>query len=125
MNSQSSRGRSTLNIVGVAVLALGLSAASLVLLRGSTNGRSTSDAAGDWQDDSLSIEDSKASTHDVEMYDGKMGMLALKLSDLFHQPESLAMMIAGGSTLIALGCFYVARRLPPPEPPIGTKDFSA
>ena len=114
-----------LNVVGVVVLAVGLSAASIVLVRGSSNGRGASNPAGEWQDNSLSLEDSKAASHDLEMYNGKMGMLAVKLSDAFHRPESLAMIITGGSTLIALGCFFVARRFPPPEPPIGTKDFSA
>ena len=84
--------------------------------------------SGDWHDDTLSVEDSKASSRDVEMYDGKLGMLALKLSDAFHQPESLAMIIAVTSSLVAVGCFFVSRRLDsdqPPDPPIGTDDFSS
>ncbi|HTS20046.1 MAG TPA: hypothetical protein VMP11_20900 [Verrucomicrobiae bacterium] len=118
----SSQRHSALNILGVAVLALGLTAASIVLLRANPNVPGA--ASGDWQDNSLSIQDSKASSRDVEMYDGKLGLLTVKLSNTFHQPESLAMIIAAGSTLFALGCFIVARRLPPPDPPIGTKDFS-
>jgi hypothetical protein len=124
MNSKSSRGQLTLNIVGVIALVLGLSIASIVLVVGAGRAKTTAGAPGEWQDNSLSIEDSKAAAHDLEMYNGKMGMLAVKLSDAFHQPESLAMIIAAGSTLIALGCFFVARRLPPPAPPMGTKDFS-
>ncbi|MGO9244837.1 MAG: hypothetical protein ACLPT4_03810 [Verrucomicrobiia bacterium] len=109
----SSRRQSTLNIVGVTVLVLGLSIASIVLVAGAGRSKApdAADTSGDWQDNSLSIEDSKASSHDLEMYDGKLGMLALKLSDAFHQPESLATIIAAASSLVALGCFYVSRRL--------------
>jgi hypothetical protein len=126
MSHSACRRQSTLDIVGVTVLALGLSIASIVLVMGAGRSKApgATGASGDWQDDSLSIEDSKASSRDLEMYNGKLGMLALKLSDAFHQPESLAMIIATGSTLLALGCFYVSRRLPP-DPPIGTDDFSS
>ncbi|MGD1018559.1 MAG: hypothetical protein ABSA12_04495 [Verrucomicrobiia bacterium] len=109
----SPKRQSTLNIVGVIVLVVGLSTASIVLVMGA--GRSTgpgvSGAPGDWQDQSLSIEDSKASSHDVEMYNGKLGLLALRVSNAFRQPESLAMIIATTSSLFALGCFFVSRRL--------------
>jgi hypothetical protein len=109
----SSRRQSTLNVVGVAVLVLGLSVASIVLVTGAGRLKApgSSGAPGDWQDNSLSIEESKASSHDLEMYDGKLGALSLKLSDAFHQPESLAMIIAVTSSLVAVGCFYVSRRL--------------
>jgi len=122
----SSRLESTLNIVVVIVLALGLSIASIVLVVGARRAKAAGagGAPGDWQDNSLSIEDSKASSHDLEMYDGKLGMLGLKLSDAFHQPESLALIIAVTSSLVAVGCFYVSRRMPP-DPPIGTDDFSS
>jgi hypothetical protein len=115
-----------LNTVGTFVLVLGLAAASLVLVLGLRQAANPagSNSPDDWQDDTLSLEDSKASTHDLEMYDGKMGMLTVKLTDAFHNPESLAMIIATASTLVALGCFFVSRRLPP-DPPIGTNDFSS
>jgi hypothetical protein len=116
----SSRRQLMLNVVGVTMLVLGLSIASIVLVTGAGRSKTqgATGAAGDWQDSSLSIEDSKASSRDVEMYNGKLGMLALKLSDAFKQPESLAMIIATTSSLFALGCFFVSRRLysdPPPE----------
>jgi len=121
-----SRHQTMLNTIGMLVLVLGLAAASLVLLRGlrQSNNPAASNSPDDWQDDSLSLQDSKASSHDLEMYNGKLGMLTVKLSDAFHRPESLAMIIATASTLVALGCFFVSRRLPP-DPPIGTKDFSS
>ena len=111
-----------LNTIGMLVLVLGLATASLVLLRGmrKSNNPATSD---NWQDDTLSIQDSKSTSYEVERYDGKLGMLTVKLSDAFHRPESLAMIIATASTVVALGCFFVSRHLPP-DPPIGTKDFS-
>jgi len=115
----SSRRQSTLTIVGVTVLVLGLSIASIVLVAGAGRSKATgaTGAPGDWQDSSLSIEDSKVSTRDVEMYDGKLGMLALKLSNAFHQPESLALIIAATSSLFAVGCFYVSHRLNSNQPP--------
>lgn len=115
----SSKRQSTLNIVGVIALVVGLSVASIVLVLGArrSNGPGAAGTSGDWQDDSLSTEDSKASTRDVEMYNGKLGMFALELSDAFHQPESLAMIIAAASSLFALGCFYVSHRLSPGQSP--------
>jgi hypothetical protein len=107
-----------LNIVGVIVLVLGLSIASIVLVVGARRAKAAGagGAPGDWQDNSLSIQDSKASSHDLEMYDGKLGMLGLKLSDAFHQPESLAMIIATTCSLVAVGCFFVSRRLSSDRP---------
>ena len=115
-----------LNTIGTLVLVLGLAAASLVLLRGlrQSNNPAASNSPDNWQDDTLSIQDSKATSYEVEKYDGKLGLLTVKLSDAFHRPESLAMIIATASTLVALGCFFVSRHLPL-DPPTGTKDFSA
>ncbi len=115
----SSKRRPTLDIVGVIVLVVGLSTASIVLVMGASRatGPGATGAPGDWQDQSLSIEDSKVSSHDVEMYDGKLGMLALRLSNAFRQPESLAMIIATTSSLFALGCFYVSHRLSSDQSP--------
>lgn len=126
MTGPSRRRGSTLNIVGVTVLAVGLGIASIVLVAGArrAKGPGDTDASGSWQDDSLSVEDSKASTRDVEMYNGKLGMLSLELSDALRQPESLAMIIAVASSLIAVGCFYFSYRFPP-DPPVGTDDFSS
>jgi len=72
-----------LNVVGVTVLVLGLSIASIVLVTGAGRSKTqgATGAASDWQDGSLSIVDSKASSRDMEMYNGKLGMLALRLSD--------------------------------------------
>ena len=119
MSNKPSRRQPTLNVVGVTVLVLGLSIASIVLVAGAgrTKGPGTAGAPGDWQDSSLSIQDSKASSHDLEMYDGKLGTMALKLSDAFHRPESLALIIVVASSLVAIGCFYVSRRLLSDQPP--------
>jgi hypothetical protein len=110
-----SRPQSTLNIVGVIVLVLGLSIASIVLVAGRPKATADTDASGDWHDDTLSVEDSKSSSRDLEMYNGKMGILAVRLSEAFHQPESLAMIIAVTSSLVAVGCFYVSRHQPPED----------
>jgi hypothetical protein len=119
-----SRSQSTLNIVGVIVLVLGLGIASIVLVAGRSKATGDTDTSGDWHDDTLSVEDSKSSSRDLEMYDGKLGMLSLKLMEAFQQPESLAMIIAAGSTLFALACFYISRRVPP-DPPVGADGFSS
>jgi hypothetical protein len=111
-----------LNTIGTLVLVLGLAGASLVLVRGLR--QSSNPASSNSQDDTLSVQDSKASSYEVERYDGTMGMLTVRLSDALHRPESLAMIIATASTLVALGCFFVSRHLPP-DPPIGTKDYSS
>jgi hypothetical protein len=122
MAGSSSRRQTMLNTIGTLVLVLGLAGASLVLVRGLR--QSSNPASSNSQDDTLSVQDSKASSYEVERYDGTMGMLTVRLSDALHRPESLAMIIATASTLVALGCFFVSRHLPP-DPPIGTKDYSS
>jgi len=68
---------------------------------------------GDWQDSTLSVEDSKIASRDIEMYYGKIGFLVIRLSDWWKRPESKAIILATTSTLIAAGCFFAARRLSP------------
>jgi hypothetical protein len=107
--------QSTLNRVGVIVLLAGIGIATIVYCvqqnrsASLSNGQAASTDSGDWRDDTLSPEDSKALSRDVELYNGKMGMLAVKLTDELKRPEAIPVLIAAISTFTALGCFFVAR----------------
>ena len=109
----------TLNRLGVVVLLLGLTSAGLVFWFGQrqiarqSRSRATTAAEGDWQDGTLSLEDSKSGSRAVELYYGKTGFLVLRLSNWWKRPESKAIVLATASTLIAAGCFFAARRLSP------------
>jgi hypothetical protein len=119
LSGSSPKPSATLNRLGVVVLVLGLTSACLVfwigqrrIARQSKSGATTT-TAGDWQDGTLSVEDSKKASRDVEMYYGKIGFLMVRLSDWWKRPESKAIVLATASTLIAAGCFFAARRLSP------------
>jgi len=104
------RHAATLNTVGVIVLLVGMGSAGLVYWLG--RDRSVSSTAnGGWRDSSLSLTDSKASTRDIELYGGKVEVLMVKCLGWLERPESLAIIIATISALVALGCFLVARRV--------------
>ncbi|HUJ10332.1 MAG TPA: hypothetical protein VL171_09920 [Verrucomicrobiae bacterium] len=103
-----SRQAATLNTVGVIVLVLGIGSA-ILLYRHSRPAASNTN--GDWQDNSLSLTDSKANTRDIEMYGGKLEVLMVKWMIWFRRPESQAIVIATLSVLLALSCFLGARHL--------------
>jgi hypothetical protein len=107
----SAKRQSTLNRVGVIVLLLGIGVAGIVYwIQQNRSAQTASSEAGDWRDSTLSLEDSKISSRDVELYNGKIGMLMVRLTDDLKRPEALPILIATISTLTALGCFLVARR---------------
>jgi hypothetical protein len=112
--SPSSKRGATLNAVGVIVLLLGLIGAGIVFAIGQN--RSVGPAAnadGTWQDSSLTPYDSKSFSHDVQMYNGTMGILVMKwwdLCDALKRPGSVAIVIATGSAVVACGCFMAAKR---------------
>ena len=106
--------RSSLNIVGVGVLILGMIGAVLVYEIGQARAASAA-AAGDgtWQDGSLTPYDSKSFSHDVQMYNGTAGVLVMKwwdFCDSLKRPGGRAMLVAVGSVVAAAGCFAAARR---------------
>ena len=106
--------------LGVAILVLGLVAASVVYLSGekpSVSGplwESTPEQTSSWKDGTLSPEDLKGSSRAIEMNYGKVAVLIL---DWLHHWQELkphqwlALAIATGAILIAAGCFLAARRL--------------
>ena len=102
--------RTTLYAIGVLVLVLGSAIAAIVYWTGQSRSVPQSNAAGDWRDSTLSTQDSKVSSRDVELYYGKIGMLVVKFQDWFHQPASWAILIATISTLTAVACFRAAHR---------------
>jgi hypothetical protein len=104
------RHAATLNTVGVIVLLVGIGSASLVYRLGQ-NPSPTSGTNSSWIDSTLSLTDSKTSTRDIELYGGKLEVLMVKCLDWLRRPGSLAIIIAVISTLVALGCFLVARRV--------------
>ena len=65
------------------------------------------------QDFTLSLEDSKKASRDMEMYYGKFGLVVAKWSSQLEElkrPGPLAIIIAVLSTLAASGCFVAANR---------------
>ena len=98
------------NIVGVIVLLIGIGSASLVYRRAQP-APATATTTGEWKDSSLALTDSKISTRNIELYGGKVEVLMVRWMDRLQRPESLAIIIATISVLIALGCFLVARHL--------------
>lgn len=110
----SGRRRTAFKALGVLVFILGLGSAGLIYGNAqhrsatASNGQGTSAVDGGWQDGTLSAQDSKKSSRDLELYYGKLGMLVVRLRDWVEQPVNLAIIIATVSTLAAVGCFLVA-----------------
>ncbi|MBV8141764.1 MAG: hypothetical protein JO279_05385 [Verrucomicrobia bacterium] len=109
-----------LKTVGVAVLVLGLMAASIIYWSGEkrsaidAQSRPAPDLQGSWKDDTLSPEDLKGSSRTIEMNFGKVSVFIV---DLLHRwqalkpHQSLAVVVAASAALIAAICFLVAQRL--------------
>ena len=102
----------TLKTVGMLVLLVGLGSACLVARLGQKPVPSAG-TPGDWQDSSLALTDSKSTTRNIELYGGKVEVLMVRLLDWAQRPEGLALLIISGAVVIALGCFGIARHLPP------------
>jgi hypothetical protein len=106
--------------VGVAVLVLGLIASSIIYWGGekasapSSGGREVSDLGGSWKDGTLAPEDTKGSSRTVEMNYGKIAVLIAGWLHRWQEMKPhqiLAIAIVATSTLIALCCFLIAKRL--------------
>jgi len=98
-----------LNLLGAAILLLGLGAAAFIDLNAKPPSQD------DAEDTALSPEDSRRNSHDMEMMGGKLVMLTDKGSQMWESlksPEHVALTIAILSILIATGCFVVAARDP-------------
>jgi hypothetical protein len=112
--NSSSKRTATLNAVGIVVLILGIVGACIVYAVGQNHSAGQSaNADGTWQDGSLTPYDSKSFSHDVQMYNGTMGVLVMKwwdLCDELKRPGPMAILIAAGSAIVACGCFLAATR---------------
>ena len=110
-----SRRRAALNALGVIVLLIGLGSAGWVYGRGGAQLARRSDGSvsavngGDWQDETLSMDDSKSASRNLELYGGKLQVLLVRTLERLQRPESVAVLIVAGSAVVALGCFAVAR----------------
>ena len=109
-----------LKTVGVAVLVLGLMAASVIYWSGEkrsaidAQSRPSPDLHGSWKDDTLSPEDLKGSSRTTEMKFGKVSVFIVNLLHRWQalkQHQSLAVVVAAIAALIAAICFLVAQRL--------------
>lgn len=108
--------RALFNLAGLLVLVTGVVAAGIVYWVGQARMAREQQAqtafadTGEWTDSSIPLSDSKKFAHDVELYNGKMGMLSVQLQELAQQPTAQAIFIIIASTAGALVCFFVARR---------------
>jgi hypothetical protein len=109
-----------LKTIGVAVLVLGLIAASVIYWSGekraatSSQSRETPDLQGSWQDSTLLPEDLKGSSRMIEMNYGKASVLIVNLLHRWQalKPhQTLAILVATIAALIAMSCFLFAKRL--------------
>ena len=107
MNEQTSRTESAsrerlwLRRIGVIVWVLGISSACILYWL-----RSRSE---DWADDPALVGYSAPAERQMGVLYGKMGLLIDDLCDDLKRPGTQALILAGGSTIFAAGCFYFAR----------------
>jgi hypothetical protein len=106
-----------LKTTAVAVLALGLIAASIIYWEGEERRRETTDSRiapdvqSSWQDDSLPSGDLKGTSQTIEMNFGKVAVLLVALSHWWQNlkpNQSSAMLIAILAISVATGCFLAA-----------------
>jgi hypothetical protein len=109
-SSTSARTRLILNLLAVIVLICGLGSATSIWLAQDRIDRQGS-AGGTDVTGSLSPQDSRRYTHDVELYYGETGLLMDKWKrgweEMTHG-KPLATTIALASLVVAGGCFYLA-----------------
>jgi len=96
-----------LNVIGVVVLLIGLSAAYFLYRQ---DRAVNTDSNGEWKDSTLSLTESKANTRNIELYGGKLQVLMVKCVEWLELPKSRAIIIGTASVFVALGCFLGARR---------------
>jgi hypothetical protein len=87
--------------IGITVLLLGALAAGLVYWHGR--------AATNFSDDPSMGGFNKANQRQMEVMYGKMGTVTEDLVQKLKRPGTQAAIIAIGSVLVAVGCFYFAR----------------
>ncbi len=108
-----------LNLAGAVILLAGVSLATWIYV-GAEN---ASEAALGYENGyPINPGDSKQYQRDMELYGGKANLLADEFRRWlagWFQGKSLAVIVAGASLLVSLGCFYGADRVSPPLPSEG------
>jgi hypothetical protein len=108
-----------LKTFAVAVLVLGLIAASIIYWEGekrhgqTPDTQITSGAQSSWQDDSLPSGDLKGTSRTIEMNFGQVAVLLIAWLHWWQElkpNESSAILIATIAIVIAVGCFLAAHR---------------
>ena len=108
-----------LNLTGAVMLLAGVSLATWIYVGAENREEAALGYEGGYP---INPGDSKQYQRDMELYGGKANVLADEFRRWFEglwQGKSLAVIVAGTSILIALGCFYGADRVRPPALPEG------
>jgi hypothetical protein len=115
--SPPAKSGSPLNRIGVIVLLVGLCIAGVVYGKGQWDwsrqqkASGLDNADGNYQDQTLGVDDSKKVNRDVAMYSGKLGVFSAEMTERWQslKPfESTAILIAVFSVAGALCCFLAA-----------------
>ncbi|MGA8656678.1 MAG: hypothetical protein WB586_11075 [Chthoniobacterales bacterium] len=112
--------RTAINLLGIVVLVLGIASANIVYWREEDRSpkqkenQGASNVENGWKDSTLSPDDSKGSSRDIEMLYGKLGALLIsswhRCEELLSGPKSGATVIGVISAVLAFTCFVAANR---------------
>jgi hypothetical protein len=89
-------------MLGVTVLAIGLTAAAVVFFT------VRAPVASSRPDEALPVLDSKADSRALEENQGATGLLLVRMREALQEPGPLALVIAGSAILVSLVCFRAA-----------------
>jgi hypothetical protein len=116
------RRRNALNLLGIIVLVFGIGGAAVLYWTGKSRSpgqamnRETPTVENGWKDSTLSPDDTKGSSRDLELLYGKVGALVVSFwhrCELFlTSPTSGATVIGLVSAAVAFLCFLMANRAP-------------
>jgi hypothetical protein len=116
------RRRNALNLLGIIVLVLGIGGAAVLYWTGKSRSpgqamnRETPTVENGWKDSTLSPDDTKGSSRDLELLYGKVGSLVIsfwhRCELFFTSPASAATVIGLVSAVLAFLCFLMANRAP-------------
>lgn len=99
-----------LNFLGLVVLLGGISASVFIHCQGENPpmDQVASDGESD-RDGTLSLQDSKRLSGDIERTWGKLGTMSFShWTEGLRHPQQVSILILTGSLLVAFGCFFVA-----------------
>jgi hypothetical protein len=102
LSSSSLKHRAQFRAAGVIVLLLGIGSAWILYWLRTRNQDSSADP--------MLAGYSKPETRQMEILYGKMGLVTSDLFDALKRPGTQAILIVAISALVAMGCFFFARR---------------